>query len=120
MPLVNVMINGKAYTLGCDDGEEAHLKEMAAIVDAKAREALSMIGQQAGDTKLMLMAALLIADEHHDMAAQLSAGTEAANANSGEIAALTQRAEQAEAASADALEAAAAKLENIAAKLAPA
>lgn len=118
MPLVNVMINGKAYTLGCDEGEEAHLKDMAAVVDAKAREALSMIGQQAGDAKAMLMAALLIADEHHDMAARLAAGTEAAGAGSGEREALVLRAEKAEGAAADVLESAAKKLEDIAARLA--
>ncbi len=39
MPLVNVMVNGRAYTTACDDGEEDHLKELAAHVDAKARGA---------------------------------------------------------------------------------
>jgi cell division protein ZapA len=30
MPLVNVMINSRAYTIACDDGEEEHLKELGA------------------------------------------------------------------------------------------
>ena len=64
MPLVNVMVNGRAYTIACDDGEEEHLRELAAIVDAKVREVLGSVGQ-VGDTRLLLMAALLIADEHH-------------------------------------------------------
>ena len=29
MPLVNVMVNGRAYTIACDDGEEDHLRELA-------------------------------------------------------------------------------------------
>ncbi len=66
MPLVNVMVNGRAYTLGCDEGEEGHLRELAARVDAKVREAQNIVGQTAGDGKLMLMAALLMADEQHD------------------------------------------------------
>ena len=64
MPLVNVMVNGRAYTIACDDGEEEHLRQLAATVDAKTREVLSSVGQ-VGDTRLLLMAALLIADEHH-------------------------------------------------------
>jgi cell division protein ZapA len=64
MPLVNVMVNNRAYTIACDDGEEDHLRALAATVDAKTREVLSSVGQ-VGDTRLLLMAALLIADEHH-------------------------------------------------------
>ena len=30
MPLVNVMVNSRAYTIACDEGEEEHLKELAA------------------------------------------------------------------------------------------
>ena len=37
MPLVNVMVNGRAYTIACDDGEEDHLRELAQMVDVKAR-----------------------------------------------------------------------------------
>jgi cell division protein ZapA len=63
MPLVNVMVNGRAYTIACDEGEEDHLRELAATVDAKAREVVGYVGQ-VGDTRLLLMAALLMADEH--------------------------------------------------------
>ena len=35
MPLVNVMVNQRAYTIACDDGEEAHLKELAEHVDGR-------------------------------------------------------------------------------------
>ena len=45
MPLVNVMVNNRAYTIACDEGEEAHLKELAAHVDEKAREVLASVGQ---------------------------------------------------------------------------
>jgi len=57
MPLVNVMVNSRAYTIACDTGEEEHLKELAAHVDAKVRELTGSIGQ-VGDQKLMLMAAV--------------------------------------------------------------
>ena len=38
MPLVNVMVNARAYTIACDDGEEDHLKELAGHVDEKVRD----------------------------------------------------------------------------------
>ena len=113
MPLVNVMVNGRAYTIACDDGEEAHLKELAVHVDTKAREVLSSVGQ-VGDTRMLLMAALLIADENHELA-----GRPAAVAMSDEERqSLHLRAEQAESAAADALETAAKRLEDIAVRLA--
>ena len=117
MPLVNVMVNNRAYTIACDEGEEAHLKELAAHVDEKAREVLASVGQ-VGDTRMLLMAALLIADEHNDLSAKVVAGAQAATASSGEKQSLHLRAEQAESAAADVLESAAKRLEDIAARLA--
>jgi cell division protein ZapA len=66
MPLVNVMVNARAYTIACDDGEQEHLKELAAHVDAKVRELIGSVGQ-VGDQKLMLMAALLVTDEFFEV-----------------------------------------------------
>jgi cell division protein ZapA len=117
MPLVNVMVNGRAYTIACDEGEEDHLKGLATQVDEKAREVLNSVGQ-VGDARMMLMAALLIADEHHDMTAKLAKGVQAATDSSGEKQTLHLRAEAAESAAADALESAAKRLEDIAARLA--
>ena len=53
------MVNGRAYTIACDDGEEDHLRELAAHVDAKVREVMETVGQ-VGDQRLLLMAALLL------------------------------------------------------------
>ena len=70
MPLVNVMVNSRAYTIACDEGEENHLRELAEHVDDKVKELLGSVGQ-VGDQRLLLMAALLIADEHYEAVAQL-------------------------------------------------
>jgi len=113
MPLVNVMVNGRAYTIACDDGEEGHLKELAAHVDAKAREVLASVGQ-VGDARMLLMAALLIADEQHE----LSGKTVSGSTSDGDRHSLHLRAEQAESAAADALESATKKIQDIAARLA--
>ena len=116
MPLVNVMVNSRAYTIACDEGEEDHLKELAAHVDAKARDVLGQVGQ-VGDARMLLMAALLIADEHHEMTGRLEDGAKAVSNSSGEAQKLHLRAEAAESAAADALESAAKRLEDIAARL---
>jgi cell division protein ZapA len=111
------MINGRAYTIACDDGEEAHLKDLATHVDVKAREVLGSVGQ-VGETRMLLMAALLLADEHHDLVAKVAAGGNAALGSSEDTQKLHLKAEQAESQTADMLESAAKKLEDIAARLA--
>ncbi|MEI9931742.1 MAG: cell division protein ZapA [Rhizomicrobium sp.] len=62
MPLVDVTVNDRVYSIACDEGQEAHLKELAGHVDGKVRELTATVGQ-VSDQKLMLMAAVLIADE---------------------------------------------------------
>jgi cell division protein ZapA len=112
MPLVNVMVNGRAYTIACDDGEEDHLRQLAATVDAKTREVLSSVGQ-VGDTRLLLMAALLIADEHHGKPEIVDPQA----ANPAWRADLEARAKTAEDRAVAALEQAAVRIESIASEL---
>ena len=114
MPLVNVMVNNRAYTIACDEGEEEHLKQLASVVDIKAREVLGSVGQ-VGDARMLLMAALLIADEHNELAGKADGEKSGAE---DEKKSLHLRAEAAESAAADALESAAKRLEDIAARLA--
>jgi cell division protein ZapA len=117
MPLVNVMVNARAYTIACDEGEEDHLRELAGLVDSKVKELLGSVGQ-VGDQRLMLMAALLLADEHHAMEAQIEHQKKVLTALSQERDELDGKLRQSESQSADTLESAAARIENIAARLA--
>jgi cell division protein ZapA len=103
------MVNGRAYTIACDEGEEEHLRELAATVDAKAREVLSSVGQ-VGDARLLLMAAILIADEHHG-------GKEDAAGHHAADAAMRTELEERESKVAASLEQAVSRLEQIAASL---
>ena len=119
MPLVNVMVNSRAYTIACDDGEENHLRELAEHVDDKVKELLGSVGQ-VGDQRLLLMAALLIADEHHDSTSQLQQRKQELGDLEGSREAITARLPQSEATAADALEAATKRLEDIVGKLAAA
>jgi cell division protein ZapA len=115
MPLVNVMVNSRAYTIACDEGEEGHLKDLASHVDSKVRELLSSVGQ-VGDLKLLLMAALLIADEHHSVSSQLEA-MKMQTGDAGVHSDLSERLSKSEAIAADTLELATKRLEDIAARL---
>src|SRR5678815_2548128 len=62
MPLVNVLVNGRAYTVACDEGEENHVRELGEYLDKRVRELSGSVGQ-VGDARLLLMAGLVIADE---------------------------------------------------------
>jgi cell division protein ZapA len=62
---VTIRINGYAYTVGCDDGQEAHLLQMAGSVEERINS-IKAIGGQSGESRLLVLAALLMADELHD------------------------------------------------------
>src|SRR6266404_2569640 len=70
MPLVNVLVNGRAYTVACDEGEEEHLRELGQYLDKRVRELSATVGQVA-DSRLLLMAGLVIADELSDAMVKL-------------------------------------------------
>ena len=54
MAQVNIEVNGRSYQVGCEDGQEAHLRELAAIIDTQVRQVSADVGQL-GETRLMLM-----------------------------------------------------------------
>lgn len=117
MPLVNVMVNGRAYTIACDEGEEEHLKELAAHVDSKVRELLGSVGQ-VGDQRLLLMAAVLITDEFFDARTRLEAHAKKAAELAGAHEEMSGKLAHAEASAVTTLEDFAKRVEAIAGKLA--
>ena len=72
MAQVTVKINGHAHTIGCKDGEEPHLLAMAEQIEQRVERAKAL-GVQSGEARLLVMAALFMADELHDMALELQA-----------------------------------------------
>lgn len=116
MALVNVMVNSRAYTIACDDGEEDHLRELASHVDAKVREVLETVGQ-VGDQRLMLMAALLMADEAFEANQRLEVRRKELGDLAGTHEAMSERLQQSEDAAVAALEAAAKRAEALVAGL---
>ena len=66
MPEITVQINDQDYSIVCDPGEEDHLKKLSSQIDFKVRELTKRFGK-IGETRLMVMASLLIADEMHEL-----------------------------------------------------
>lgn len=62
MGRVTLEINGRPYVVGCEDGGELHARALAARIDEKVREVAPEAGAP-GEARLILMAALMIADE---------------------------------------------------------
>ena len=72
MGQVSITLNDRVYRLVCDDGEEDRLVELATYVKDKVAHLTAELGH-AGDERLLLMAALMIADELWDARAALEA-----------------------------------------------
>jgi cell division protein ZapA len=62
---VTLKINDRSYEMTCDDGQEDHLRKLAAHVDDRMRQLAGSVGQ-VGEARLLIMASLLIADELYD------------------------------------------------------
>ncbi len=107
MGQVRVNINGRSYPVTCKDGEEDHLRQLGAYLDAVVRNLIEGAGGKPGrisDTHLMVLAGLMVADELSDAYKKLEAvGGETAASESGGLAAV--------------LDGLAARLENIASRL---
>ena len=94
MSNVSLKIGGRDYTVACAEGEEDHVRTLGALIDGKIAD----LGNAAqGETRQLLFAALLLADELHEARGKLAASDPQAHA--------------------PALERLAARLENIASAL---
>jgi cell division protein ZapA len=66
MAQVSLQINGYGYILGCADGEEERLVALAADLDRRIEEIKASSGPS-GEARMLLMAALLLSDELHEL-----------------------------------------------------
>jgi len=62
MAQVNVTINGRQFRMACEDGQEAHLMDLARELDNRINGLRAKFGE-IGDTRLTVMAAITVADE---------------------------------------------------------
>lgn len=84
MSEVSVTINGRSYTVSCDDGQEDHLQLLAGHIDEKVAELAEGVGQ-IGESRLLVMASLLIADELSDAYKRLAKAQDGDNADGGPV-----------------------------------
>ena len=75
MAQVDVSVNGQSYRIACEDGQEDRLVDLAAMVDEKVIGLVNQIGQ-VGSNRLLVMAALIIADELVDLKNEASSPQE--------------------------------------------
>ena len=115
MSQISITINGRDYSIVCDDGQETHLSRLSEYLDRRVSELVESVGQ-IGDSRLLLMVGLLIADELSDAYAELAVmrgeadGDVLARLNETKTAQVTEN-------MAIAIESASARLEAIAARL---
>ena len=62
MPQVAVQINGKTYRMACDEGQEAHLLDLAQRFDKTINQLKGSFGE-IGDQRLTVMAGVMVTDE---------------------------------------------------------
>ena len=76
MSQVTLRINGFTYTLGCQDGEEAaSCQAMAAEVDRQIETVKALNRFQNGEARMLVIAALLLADDLHDVRPEVGSRT---------------------------------------------
>lgn len=80
MAQVTLRINGYAYTLGCNDGEEQHLEAMGAELSSRI-EGVRVAAGPSGEARMLVMAALLMADDIFELRASLLAAATPAAAD---------------------------------------
>lgn len=100
MSNVTLQIGGRAYTVACADGEEAHIGALG----RKIAEKVEQLGPGHSEARQLLFASLLMADELHEARGRPAEGPPAAAASHDD-------------ASADLLEAIADRLEKVAQSL---
>jgi cell division protein ZapA len=67
MGTVNATIAGRQFRLACEDGQEEHLQGLAHDIDQRIINLRARFGE-IGDTRLTVMAALMVADELEEAA----------------------------------------------------
>jgi cell division protein ZapA len=105
MAEIDVTVNGNKYRVACEDGEEAHLMSIADHLNAHAKRLADELGQ-VGETRMMLMAGLLVGDELSDALDRVE-----------ELEKESTAAQSASGASSDALDTAAKRIDGIAARI---
>lgn len=77
MPEVKILIGGREFEVACQDGEEHFLRSAAKLLDNEAQVLVSQIGRMP-ETRMLLMAGLMLADKAAGLDDQLRMAEERA------------------------------------------
>lgn len=66
MAQVTLHIDKRSYDVACDDGQEEHLRALAADLDARVQKLRKAMGENVEAMRLLVMAALFLEDELND------------------------------------------------------
>ena len=117
MGKVSLNINGRAYALGCEDGEEERLMRLGQALDARIATMADQFGQ-IGDLRLMVMAGITLIDEMDEITSNVDAEVERRIGRlQSENVRLGEERESTEAQAAQSLIKAAERIESLAARL---
>ena len=72
MAQVIVQVNGKTYGVGCEDGQESHVRALATLIDDKVKD-IASDAAALGETRLILLGGLMLADDVNQLRAALAA-----------------------------------------------
>ena len=111
MSHVNVTINGRQYRMACEEGQEARLLNLAGNLETRIQSLRGKFGE-IGDARLTVMAALTVCDELLDADQRIRALEEELEALRGVRTAAADRARATQIAVANALNAAAERIEK--------
>jgi cell division protein ZapA len=111
MSHVNVTINDRQYRMACEEGQEARLLRLAESLESRIQSLRGKFGE-IGDARLTVMAAITVCDELLDAGNRIRALEEELNTLRDVRAAAADRARQTQTAVANALNAAADRIER--------
>jgi cell division protein ZapA len=108
---INVTINGRQYRMACEEGQEVRLLKLAESLESRVESLRGKFGE-IGDQRLTVMAALTVCDELLDAGARIRKLEEELDNLRGIRHAAVDRARQTQSAVANALNAAAERIER--------
>jgi cell division protein ZapA len=111
MSHINVTINGRQYRMACEEGQEVRLLKLAESLESRVEALRGKFGE-IGDQRLTVMAALTVCDELLDAGARIRGLEEELDNLRGVRHAAVDRARQTQTAVANALNAAAERIER--------
>ena len=111
MSHINVTINGRQYRMACEEGQEVRLLKLAENLESRVETLRGKLGE-IGDARLTVMAALTVCDELLDASHRIRALEEELDALRNVRVAASDRTRATQTAVANALNAAAERIEK--------